>query len=564
MSLIIDALVNLWRFVRNAYVRLLRRPPDYVWIEVSGSLPEFESPVGFLRRRVLPGPTPPSLERLRERLERISADGRPRGVALRVRSLDAGWAALEELRRELRAFRERGGRVVAHLMEADSRAYYLACAADEILATPLAPVNVVGVRTRVNFLKDALNRVGLEAEVVAVSPYKSAGDPYVRNDFSRESREQAERLLQRRYEELVGAISEGRGLDLEETRAKIDRAPYHAADALCEGLLDGVCYEDELPDRLEVEGRRSRLVEWGSAHRSLLAPYRRSQRRRVGVVSLSGAIVRGRSRKLPVPLPVIGQEQAGSESVVVALRTAEKNRRISAILFHVESPGGDALASDLIWREVERIRAKKPVVVLMGNVAASGGYYVSAAASHVVASRNTITGSIGVVTIRPVARGLYEMVGVNPVTVERGAHAGLLDPSRRPTPDELKVLKAQIGSIYDEFKDRVSRGRDLKLMEIESIAGGRVWTGAEAIEIGLVDELGGFREALRKARELGEIRDGAPGAFVKISPPRSGRPTPGDPAEVALETLGAIEHLISGLRASRVWAVAPYQISEDW
>src|SRR3712207_688624 len=228
MSLIIDALVNLWRYVRNAYARLLRRPPDYVWIEVSGSLPEFESPVGFLRRRVFPGPTPPSLERLRERLERISADGRPRGVALRVRNLDAGWAALEELRRELRAFRERGGRVVAYLMEADSRAYYLACAADEILATPLASVYVVGVRTRVNFLKDALNRVGLEAEVVAVSPYKSAGDPYVRNDFSRESREQAERLLQGRYEELVGAISEGRDLSHEEARAR--RSEEHTSE----------------------------------------------------------------------------------------------------------------------------------------------------------------------------------------------------------------------------------------------------------------------------------------------------------------------------------------------
>ena len=564
MSLIIDALINLWRFVRNAYARLLRRPPDYVWIEVSGSLPEFESPVGFLRRRFLPGPTPPSLERLRERLERISADGRPLGVVLRVRSLDAGWAALEELRRELRAFRERGGRVVAYLTEADSRAYYLACAADEILATPLAPVNVVGVRTRVDFLRDALNRVGLEAEVVAVSPYKSAGDPYVRNDFSRESREQAERLLQRRYEELVGAIAEGRGLDPEETHAKIDRAPYHAAGALSEGLLDGVCYEDELPERLGVEGRHSRLGEWGPAHRTLLAPYRRSQRRRVGVVSLSGAIVRGRSRKLPVPLPVIGQEQAGSESVVGALRAAEKSRRISAILFHVESPGGDALASDLIWREVERIRAKKPVVVLMGNVAASGGYYVSAAASHVVARRNTITGSIGVITIRPVARGLYEMVGVNPVSLERGAHAGLLDPSRRPTPDELRVLKDQIGTIYDEFKDRVSRGRNLEPADIDGIAGGRVWTGAEARGIGLADELGGFREALGKARELGKIKDHTPGALVKVSPPRGVRPTPGDPAEAALETLGAIRYVLSELRASRVWAVAPYEIAEDW
>src|SRR3712207_4027376 len=220
MWLIILALVNLWRLVRNAYARLLRRPPDYVWIEVSGSLPEFEAPVGFLRRRLLPGPTPPSLERLRGQLERISTDGRPRGVVVRVRSLDAGWAALEELRGELCAFRERGGRVAAYLTEADSRAYYLACAADEILATPLATVNTVGVRTRVNFLRDALNRVGLEAEVVAVSPYKSAGDPYVRNDFSRESREQAERLLERRYEALVGAIAEGRGLDPEETDRK--------------------------------------------------------------------------------------------------------------------------------------------------------------------------------------------------------------------------------------------------------------------------------------------------------------------------------------------------------
>src|SRR5215207_8887779 len=175
MSPITNALVNLWRLLRNAFVRLLRRPPDHVWIEASGPLPEFETPVGFLRRRFLPGPAPPSLERLRERLDRISADGRPRGVVLRVRGLDAGWTAIEELRRELRAFRERGGRVVAYLTEADSRSYYLACAADEILATPLATVNVIGVRTRVNFLRDALNRVGLEAEVVAVSPFSRPG-----------------------------------------------------------------------------------------------------------------------------------------------------------------------------------------------------------------------------------------------------------------------------------------------------------------------------------------------------------------------------------------------------
>ena len=564
MSPAIDSALNLWRLLRNAYVRFLRRPADYVWIEVSGPLPEFESRAGFLQRRLSPGPTGPSLERIREQIDRISADGRTRGVVLRIRNLGAGWAALEELRRSLAAFRERGGRVVAYLMEANSRSYYLACAADEILATPLTTIDVIGLRARVNFLRDALNRVGLEAEVVAVSPYKSAGEPFVRSDFSEESREQAERLLDRRYEELVGAIAEGRKITREETRARIDSAPYSAPEAITQGLLDEACYEDELPGRLGVESGRARLAEWDAARKSLRTPYRRSLRRRVGLVSLSGAIVRGKNRRVPVPLPIVGSEQAGSESVVAALRLAERNRRVAAILFHVESPGGDALASDLIWREVERIRAKKPVVVLMGDVAASGGYYVSAAANHVVARRNTITGSIGVLSIRPVAENLYERLGVNSVALERGARAGLLDFSRHPTPDELEVLKGQIGFIYDEFKDRVLRGRNVGASDLEGIAAGRVWTGAEARGLGLADEIGGFTEALAKARELGKIEQDVPGALLKISPPRRGRPAPADPAEAAREIVAGMKQAISELLASRVWAVAPYEISEDW
>jgi protease IV len=280
-------------------------------------------------------------------------------------------------------------------------------------------------------------------------------------------------------------------------------------------------------------------------------------------VSLSGTIARGRSRRLPVPLPLLGDEQAGSESIVAALRLAESNRRVAAILFHVESPGGDALASDLIWREVERIRAKKPVVVLMGNAAASGGYYVSAAANHVVVRRGTVTGSIGVLSIRPVAGGLYEKLGVNPATVERGARAGLLDPSHSPTPDELRVLQRQIGFIYDEFKDRVSRGRDVGAPDLEGIAGGRVWTGAEALDLGLADEVGGFAEALRKARELGKVERDAPEVLLKISPPRSRRPAPGKPAEAAHEMVDEIRQDILRLRESRVWAIAPYDICED-
>jgi protease IV len=563
MSLIIDALVNFWRLIRNARARLLGGPPEYVWIEVSGPLAEFETPVGFLRRRLSQGPSPPTLEKLRLWLDRITSDGRPRGVVLRIKKLDAGWAAIEELRREILAFRSRGGRVVAYFADpADIRSYYLACAGDEILATPLADLNVVGMRTRVDFLKDALDNLGLEVEVVAVSPYKSAGERFVSNDFSRESREQAGRLLDRRFEAVVDAISDGRDLSSEEVRARIDLAPYGAREALSQGLLDGVLYEDELPARFGSEEQQARLAEWGRAQGSLRMPYRRRSRKKVALVTLSGAIVRGRSRRLPLPLPFVGGEQAGSESVVGALRVAENKRRVAAVLFYVDSPGGDALASDLIWREVERISARKPVVVLMGNAAASGGYYVAAAASHVVARSGTLTGSIGVLAIRPVALGLYEKLGINPVVLERGAHAGLLDPSRRPSPDELRVIEGQIGRVYTEFKDRVARGRKMVLSDLEGIDGGRVWTGSEALDLGLVDETGGFREALSKARELGGIERDVPGVLTKVNPPRGGRPLPGEPAQTAFDAIGETWLALSELRDGALLALTPYEISE--
>jgi protease-4 len=555
-------LVNLWRLIANARSRLFARPPDLVWVEISGALPEFETPVGFLRRRIDRGPTPLALQALRERLDRISYDGRVRGVALRIKDIEAGWAALEEARRELLSFREGGGRVVAYLQDpVDTRSYYLACAADEVLIAPLVTVGVTGVRTRVSFFKDALERLGVGAEVVAVSPYKSAGEPYTRNDFSPEAREQAERLLDGRYEELVRAIGASRGLTEAEARDVIDGAPYGSQEALTAGLVDGVLYEDELPGRLAAGGERVRLAEWAAARRSLKTPYRRRARRWVELVQVKGAISRGRSRRVPVPLPFLGGERAGSDSVVAALRGAGKNRRVGAVLLHVDSPGGDALASDLIWREVGRISARKPVVVLMGNVAASGGYYVSAPAAHVVARRLTVTGSIGVITIRPVAERLYGKLGVNPVGLERGERAGLVDPSRPPTEDELRVLEHQIGLVYDEFKDRVSWGRDLS--DVDSIAGGRVWSGAEALERGLVDGVGGFREAFRKACELGGVGEASStDVLLRMPVPRAGRPEPGEPVEVVEEILDGVRREFLEL-PGRVWAMDPYRISDD-
>ena len=562
MSLLINALVNLFRLLRNAYARAFRRPPDFVWIPVTGSLPEFEPPkLGFVRRRLDPRPSPPSLEGIRDRLDRVLADGRVRGVILRVENLDAGWAALEELRIELHRFRQAGKRVAMYLTDPGTSSYYLASAGDEIFASPLSTLNVVGLRMRVNFLKDSLESLGLKTEVFAVSPYKSAADPFARSDFTKESREQAERLLERRFGQLISAISTGRDIPPGEVRSLIDHAPYHATEAVRKGLLDGALYEDELPENLSDGEESARLAEWGMAKKALRVPYRRTHKKLVGVVRVAGAIVRGRSRRLPVPVPLIGREQAGSDSVVATLRAAEKSRRIGAILLHVDSPGGDALASDLIWREVERIRQKKPIVVLMGNAAASGGYYVSAAANLIVARNNTITGSIGVILARPVAAGLFGKLKINPVAIERGARSNLLDLRRPPTTDEITVLNEQLQNFYGGFKARVEQGRKLQPDALEEMAGGRVWTGVEALERNLVDEVGGLRAAVEKARQLGGIPGELPDVLIKLSPPRNARPTPGEPVREAVDALHAA---FSELTTTRMWALTPYEIFEDW
>jgi protease IV len=561
MNLLINALINLLRLLRNAR-RAFRYPPDYVWLPVTGALPEFEpSRRGLLRRRLDPRTLAPSLESIRSRLDRILADGRARGVILRVENLDAGWVTLEELRAELHRFRERGKTVAVYLVDPDTRSYYLASAADEVFVSPLSTLNIVGLRARVNFLKDTLGRFGLETEVVAVSPYKSAADPISRSEFSPEAREQTERLLDVRFDELVNAVSAGRDIPVEQVNAIIDDAPYSAADALRNKLIDGALYEDELTVRLSNGEKPARLAEWGVASKSLRLPYRsRRAHKAVGLVRVEGTIVRGKSRKLPLPLPLVGREQAGSDSVVAALRVAEKSRRIDAVLLYVDSPGGDALASDLIWREVERVRAKKPVVVLMGNAAASGGYYVSAAASHVFARKNSVTGSIGVILTRPIAAGLLNRLKVNPVTVSRGARSNLLDPRRSPTPDELAVLERQLHVFYDEFKDRVASGRGLRPDALEEIAGGRVWTGVEALRRGLVDETGSFRDALAKAREYAGVTEES-GLLAKITPPGGARPSPGEPVQEAIDdTRDALGELVR----VRVWAMAPYEISDDW
>jgi protease-4 len=563
---IILAWINLWFFVLNSWRRLLRRRVDYVYLEISGELPEF-APKPPLAQR-LAGTRPPlSLATLRSRFQRIAHDPRTRGVVLVLRNINTGWATLQSLRDEMARLRSNGKRVVVYLPGADTPTYFAACAADEVLMPETANLNLLGILTEAVFLRDTLHMVGLEAEVTAVSPYKSGGDRFTRSDMSPESREQLERLLDQRYAMLLAAVATDRGMDdSAAVRALIDGAPYSAPEAHRLNLIDGVCYEDELEARLaqQADVEKIRLRRWRAARRMLRLPYRRYQKRVVAVLSLEGAIMPGRSRVVPVPVPLLGGRQVGNESVAQALRQIERNERIAALVLHVNSPGGDSFASDLIWREVQRVRQSKPVVVSMGDVAASGGYYVAACANIIFAQPATLTGSIGVFALRPVASGLLERLHINTAVFQRGARAGLLAATLPPTDDEREVFRRLVFESYATFKQRVRSGRTMPDEQLEPLAGGRVWTGTEAQQVRLVDEMGGLPAAIARARSLAELPADPEARVQWVSHTRQDshllpRPFPSDallPDAAALTALR--EHLLQ----PRVLAALPWHLSD--
>ena len=557
---ILIALTNLVRRARNGWRALLRRRVAWVRIDLDGALPEFAAAPRWWQRRFLGMHQPASLQGLRRQLQRITADPQARGVVLRINGLAGGWATLQSLRDELARFRASGKRVVAYLISADMAGYYTACAADQIVIPPSVMLNTLGVRTEVQFLRDALAKYGVSVEYTAVSAFKAAGEPFVRSDMSDENREQLERLADGRFAGFVAAVAAARGISEAGVRAAIDAAPLPAPAARECGLVDAVLYEDELESLLrsgepatDDKHKRPLIQNWGAASRALRLPMLRRHRQMIAVVPIEGTIAPGRSRNLPIPVPLLGGPQAGSDSVIQALRQAEQSAQAAAVVLYVNSPGGDVLASDLIWREVLRLRHKKPVVVAMGDLAASGGYYVSAPASAIVAQPGTLTGSIGVFSLRPIIAGLLERAEINTVVISRGAHSGLLSVSQPPSDAERAAQRNVVFHYYDEFKRRVTEGRSVGGDELESIAGGRVWLGSEAAERGLVDALGGLPEAIVRAQELAQL---APDPTAPLLLMRGGRvplppqPFPPDPSDLAA--------LIGETLRPRVLAILPF------
>ncbi|MEW5850249.1 MAG: signal peptide peptidase SppA [Myxococcota bacterium] len=496
-----------WRHTRNM-IRAWRHPRvDWVRLEVKGAMPEVSPRLKWWQRRLLGAQPQHSLMALRRQMQRVAADPRTRGIILRIRNLNAGWATVQSIRDEILRLRKAGKRVLAYVMGADEETYYLACAADEIVMPPSAMMLVMGLRAEVNYLKDALDKVGLAAEVVAVSPYKSAGEPFVRSNMSEENRAQLERVMNVRYQQLRQGMAEGRKKSVDDVEALLRRMPMLASDAAKVGLVDATLYEDELEEHLKEGERKPTILEWNEAHSRLVLPPLRVHKKLVAVVPVVGTIMQGPTSGKRVPLPLGTGDQVGSDSVAQSLRQLERMDHVAAVVIHVDSRGGDAFASDLIWREVLRLRAHKPVVVSMGNAAASGGYYLAAPASEIVAQPGTLTGSIGVIVVRPMARGLLDKLGVNTEVLTRGSRTGTFSATVPPNDDERAALRDLVMASYAQFRGRVMEGRKMAEEKLEPISGGRVYTGEEALGLGLVDRLGDLTEAVARARNLAGLPD---------------------------------------------------------
>lgn len=472
-------------------------------LRVAGSLPDYvpDDPM----RKFFGGPTQ-SLSSLLLQFKKAKADNRIKSVILEIDMSGAGWGKAEDIRDAIADFRTSGKPVYAYMEYGMNKEFYIASACDKIYVPPPGELFINGLAADVMFFRGSLDKLGIYPEIYQIGDYKSAGDMFTRKEMSEAHRRAVNELLDDLFNRYVDGVAHGRNKSVEEMKAIIDNAPYNARKAKEIGLIDEVAYRDELEKELKTklgykETDELSLVT-GTRYRQVPADsLGLNKGEKIAVIYASGEIGSGSSENSPT-----GGQSIGSDTMVRALHDARDDKSVKAIVIRVDSPGGSGLASDLIWRAVESAKQKKPVVVSMSDVAASGGYYIAAGANKIVASPSTITGSIGVVAGKPVMRGFYDWLGISNEYVLRGKNAGMFRETEKFTDDERAKFEEWIKSTYyDEFVPKVAKGRNKPAEYIDSVGQGRVWTGAQAKDRGLVDEFGGLDKAVEIAKQLANI-----------------------------------------------------------
>jgi protease-4 len=443
-----------------------------------------------------------------EALARAKADRRITGVLLMPRGLDSPyWGKVQELRDAVLDFRRSGKPVVALLEYGGQHDYYLATAADRVLLVPSAPLALTGVALYEVFLRGTLDWIGTFPDLLHIGDYKTAVNTFTEKTFTPAHKEMSEALAGDQFAQLVRGVAEGRKKPEAEVRALIDRGPFTAEEALGAGLVDALGYDDQLDDLVPAlraaTGEDIRRIELETYARVSDRAAGIARGSKIAVIYAAGTIVSGRSRFDPVNGPVVG-----SDTLVEHIREARADRSVKAVVLRIDSPGGSSVASDVIWRELSLLKegeGKRPLVVSMSDLAASGGYYLAMAGDAIVAQPGTLTGSIGIFTGKYVIGGTLEQLHANIESTSEGRHAEIYSPARPFTDEERANVMASMQTFYDEFVERAAAARHTTPEKIDAVAQGRVWTGAQAREHGLVDRLGGLDTAVSIAKQRAGI-----------------------------------------------------------
>lgn len=464
--------------------------------------------------------SPLGLNQILTNIEKAKSDDRVPGILLDLTNVTAGMATIDEIRNALIDFKTSGKWIVSYSEVYSQKAYYLASVADEIFVYPEGMVDFRGLNVDVTFLKGTLDKLDIEAQIIRGSnnKFKSAVEPFIMDEMSQANRAQTEKWLGSIWANMKTGISEARSIPEENLQAMVDEYEIQTAiDAVENGLVSGAMYYDELLDVLKekTETDADKDLKSVSMRKYIKASNPGSKgfdfkKDKIAIIYASGAINSGEGM----------DEGIGSETFAKAIRDARRDSSVKAIVLRVNSPGGSALASDVIWRETVLAKAAKPLVVSMGDVAASGGYYISAAADKIYAMPNTITGSIGVFGMLPNMKGFFnDKLGITFDGVKTGEFADFGDVSRPLTDTEYAILQNSVDRIYDTFLTRVSEGREMTTAKIDSIGQGRVWSGTDAMSLGLIDAYGGLEAAIAEAASLAGLEDYARRDYPKRKDP---------------------------------------------
>ena len=473
-------------------------------LKIGGDLQEME-PGGVIGQFF---EAPPTVRSVVDSLRKAKIDNRISSVIIRPTGTAALWGKVQEIRDAIVDFRRAGKPIVGYLEYGGEQEFYLASACDKVFLMPAASLDLTGMASYELFLRGTLDKIGAYPDTLHIGDYKTASNTFTEHTFTPAHREMAESLNGDLYNQLIRGLADGRHKSEKEIRDLVDHGPFLPEDAVRAGLVDDLAYEDELDDKVKLAKGTVNFLSESDYRRVTPASVGLNRGPRIAVIYAIGIIASGESN---VDSPA-GQV-VGADTMVEYLRKARADSSIKAIVLRIDSPGGSAIASDVIWREVMLTRAVKPLVASMSDVAASGGYYIAMPAHAIVAEPATLTGSIGVVMLKFVIDGTLKKIGMNMEGVTKGRYADLYSPVRAFSPEERARVQEHMQATYDTFVEKAASGRNTTPQRIDAIAQGRVWTGAQGKQLGLVDELGGLERALAVAKQRAKI---APDSEVEL------------------------------------------------